>query len=74
MSVFFALVITLVVQLAVLGNQNSMRRNLERTQTALTQQIAHEEQNLRYYTSEAFIQEWLLRELGYGREGAQLFR
>jgi len=68
MALFFCLVLVLAVQLAVMANQRSMERNLNAAKTNLEWQIANEEANELYYQSERFIDEYILRELGYGRK------
>jgi len=73
MVVFFCLLVTLTVQLAIRANQKSMEKKLKATQAALQQQIDDTQTNIDYYQTQKFIDEYALKELGYGRDGAQIY-
>ena len=73
MAVFFCLLLTLVVQLSIMGNQRRLERSLKATQSQLQQQLHNTEADILYYLSDRFIDEYALRELGYGRDGAKIF-
>ena len=68
------LIVTLGVQLAIMANQNAMKRSLNIQRQELQNQLSLEEQKITYYQSSQFIDEYALRELGYGRDGAKIFQ
>ena len=72
--VLFALCVTLVVQLGTMANQDSMERSLAARHNQLQQQLQHEQGLLEFYLSDRFIDEFALRELGWGRPGSAIFR
>ena len=74
MAVFFCLLVTLTVQLAIRGNQRKMENSLRARQTELLQQIEDSERNLDYISSQKFVDEYALKELGYGKDGAVIIR
>jgi len=73
MFVFFSLCIILGVQLSIMANQNRLERDLVSVHNSLNAQIEGERNQERWMLSERFIEEFALRELGYGRDGAQIF-
>jgi len=73
MVVFFGLCLVLAVQLAIMGNQRTMERNLRNANTRLHQQLNYEQGMHDFILSDRFIDEFILRELGYARDGAQIF-
>jgi len=73
MVIFFSLVLTLTVQLAIRGNQRAMEKQLMATQIQLQQQLKDEEILKLYYLSQKYVDEIALKELGYGRNGAKIF-
>ena len=74
MFTFFCLLLTLTVQLAIMANQRAMERSLKTQREILQQQLVAENQKIDYYQSSQFIDEYALRELGYGRDGAKIFQ
>ena len=73
MAVFFCLVVVLIVQLSVRSNQNAMEKSLLATQAELQRQLDMEDILSEYYLSSQFIEEFALKVLGYGRDGAKIF-
>ena len=69
-AMFFCLLVTLTVQLSVRANQRAMERKLKATQAELQRQIDDEKTNIDYYQTQKFIEEYILKELGYGRDGS----
>jgi hypothetical protein len=72
-SLFFCLTVILAVQLAVRGNQRTLESSLRATQSELQKQIENNEYLQDYYMSQKFIEEYALKVLGYGRNGAKIF-
>ena len=73
MAVFFCLLLTLVIQLAVIGNQNKTKNSLRAAQKELRQELDNKDKEKIWMTSDRFIDEFALRELGYGRKGSSIF-
>jgi len=71
---FFGLVVTFTVQVAVMMYQNGVEQSLLARQAELQKQILDEESRIDYYNTERFIEEFALRELGYGRKDSQIFK
>jgi len=74
MAFFFCLLLTLAVQLVIIGNQKKMERSLKAAQIQLQQELEKAESDELYYLTERFIDEYALRELGYGRSGSTIFK
>jgi ABC-type Fe2+-enterobactin transport system substrate-binding protein len=74
MVVFFVLVLTLTVQLCVIGARNKIKRSLEAKQKDLAYKLAYEQDTLDYYSTQKFIDEYALDKFGYGREGTKIFK
>jgi len=73
MVVFFSLCLTLVVQLSIMANQRSMEASLAATHKQLQAQLGAGAEMIDYFDSQKFIDEYILRHIGYGRDGAQIF-
>ena len=74
MAVFFCLLLTLTIQLSVMANQRRLERSLKASQARLESQIKDTGKSIDYYNSDKFIDEYALREFGYGREGSKIFK
>jgi len=74
MFVMFALSVTLVIQLGVMANQRRMERSLNNANAQLQAQLVTEHGLREFMLSDRFIDEFALRELGHGRDGAQIFQ
>ena len=73
MAVFFCLLVALTVQLSIRANQRAMEKKLIASQAELQKQLEDTQRNIDYYQTQKFIEEYALRELGYGRDGAKIF-
>ena len=75
MAVFFTLVLTLVVQLSVMANQRKMENSLKAAHTRLVNQLDEEENKTDYYKDlQRFMDDYAMREFGYGRKGTKIFK
>jgi cell division protein FtsB len=74
MAFFFVLFMTMVVQIAIMNNQKRMERSLNAKQAELMYLLQYESDKIDYYKSDKFIDEYALKELGYGRDGAKIFK
>ena len=73
MAVFFCLLVTLVVQLAIRANQTAMLNSLNATHERLVEEKAKAVEDHDKIADDRFIDEWLLRELGYGHSGSHIW-
>jgi len=74
MAVFFCLLLTLVVQLAIRANQKNMENSLLNTQAYLQEQLKSGDKMIDFINSPKFIEEYALRELGWGKPGSGIFK
>lgn len=73
MAVFFCLVMVLVVQLSIRANQRNLERQLMSTSAQLEHDINTKQNEIDGYESDKFLDEWILKELGYGKNGSKIF-
>ena len=74
MVVFFVMILTLVVQLSIIGNQKKMEKSLKAKQIELAYRLEYERDKVDYYTTQKYADEYALNEFGIGQEGTKIFK
>lgn len=75
-TVFLALVFTLVVQISIKVNQSAQIKRLEKAQTELKQQLEGKTKEQQYMLTQQYLDEYALLELetAMGKKGTQIFK
>lgn len=73
-TLMVCLVTVLTFQLAIQGNRNRQLASLDAENARLAQQIRDAENDIGLFECPSFLEEWALRELGWGRPGQIIWR